>query len=77
MQDRRITVRMISEAVGISIGTVEIVLTEDLKRFREKMRKKRPQQCSSGQWWLHQDNAPCHKSTLVTTWMADRGMKVV
>ena len=28
MQDRQITVRMISEAVGISIGTV---LTEDLK----------------------------------------------
>ena len=31
MQDRRITVRMISEAFGISIGTVETVLTEDLK----------------------------------------------
>ena len=31
MQDRRITVRMISEAVGISIGTVETVLAEDLK----------------------------------------------
>ena len=31
MQDHRITVRMTSEAVGISIGTVETVLTEDLK----------------------------------------------
>lgn len=48
-----------------------------LKRFREKMRKKRPQQWRSGQWWFHQDNAPCHKSMLVTTWMADRGMKPV
>lgn len=48
-----------------------------LKRFREKMRWKRPQQWRSGQWWFHQDNAPCHKSTLVTSWMADRGMKVV
>ena len=37
-----------------------------LKRFREKMRKKRPQQWSSGEWWFHQDNAPCHKSMLVT-----------
>ena len=42
-----------------------------LKRFREKIRKKRPQQCLSGQWWFHQENA------LVTTWMADRGMKVL
>ena len=41
------------------------------------MRKKRPQQWRSGQWWFHQDNAPCHKSLLVTTWMADRGMKPV
>ncbi|XP_066963193.1 histone-lysine N-methyltransferase SETMAR-like [Macrobrachium rosenbergii] len=31
MQDRRISVRMLSEAGGISIGTVETVLTEDLK----------------------------------------------
>ena len=31
MQDRRISVRMISKAVGISIGTVKTVLTEDLK----------------------------------------------
>ncbi|XP_068246292.1 protein GVQW3-like [Palaemon carinicauda] len=30
MQDRRITVRMIFDAVGISIGKVETVLTEDL-----------------------------------------------
>ncbi|XP_068238535.1 protein GVQW3-like [Palaemon carinicauda] len=30
MQDRRITARMISEAVGISIGRVEAVLTKDL-----------------------------------------------
>ncbi|XP_068235595.1 protein GVQW3-like [Palaemon carinicauda] len=48
-----------------------------LKRLREKMRKKCQQQWTSDQWWFHQDNAPCHKSTLVTTWMADRGMTVV
>ena len=41
------------------------------------MRKKRPQQWTSDRWWLHQDNAPCHKSMLVTTWMADRDMKTV
>ena len=31
MQDRRMSVRMISEAVGISIGTVDSILTEDMK----------------------------------------------
>ncbi|XP_076058511.1 protein GVQW3-like [Oratosquilla oratoria] len=31
VQDRRISVRMISENVGISIGSVETVMTEDLK----------------------------------------------
>ena len=40
-------------------------------------RKKKPEQWTSGDWWFHQDNAPCHRSTLVTTYMADRGMKLV
>ena len=31
MEDRRKSVMMISEAVGISIGTVDTILTEDLK----------------------------------------------
>ena len=31
MQDRRMSVRMISEAVGIRIGTVNTILTKDLK----------------------------------------------
>ena len=31
MQDRRMSVRMISEAAGIGIGTVDTILTEDLK----------------------------------------------
>ena len=31
MEDRRMSVRMISEAVGISIGSVDTILAEDLK----------------------------------------------
>ena len=31
MQDRQMSVRMISEAVDISIGTVDTILTKDLK----------------------------------------------
>ena len=31
LKDRRSSVRMISEAVGISVGTVDTILTNDLK----------------------------------------------
>ena len=41
------------------------------------MKKKRPQQWKNDQWWFHQDNAPCYLSTLVTTWMAEKGMELV
>ena len=34
MQDRRTFVRMVSEAVGISIGTVDTILIEDLKLYK-------------------------------------------
>ena len=43
------------------------------KKFREKMKKKRPQQWKNGKWLFHQDNAPCYRSTLVT----ERGMKLI
>lgn len=47
------------------------------KGFRRKMKKKRSQPWSRGQLWFHQDNISCHKSTLVTTWMANWGIKAV
>ena len=31
LQDRRLSVRMISEVVGVSVGTVDTILTEDLQ----------------------------------------------
>ena len=36
-----------------------------LKRLRQAMRRKRPHFWSSGDWLLHQDNAPAHSSNLV------------
>ena len=36
MQDRRISVRMVSEVVGISIGTVDTILPKDLKLHKER-----------------------------------------
>ena len=77
MQDRRMSVRIISEAVGISIGTVDTILTKYLK-LHQVCAKFVPKILSEkNQWWFHQDNASCHESTLVTTGMANRGVKPV
>ena len=38
-----------------------------LRSFREKIKKNRPRQWTSGRWWFYQDNSSCHKSILVTT----------
>ena len=45
---------------------------EVLKEF-----SKRPKLFGSGEWRLHQDNAPCHKCVLVTQYLADMGIKTV
>ena len=54
VQDRRMSVRIISEVVGISIGTVDTILTEDLKlqqsmwQVRAKDPLRRPDTVSCG-----------------------------
>jgi len=34
LKDRRMSMRMIYEAVGISVGTVDTILTDDLKPYK-------------------------------------------
>ena len=76
------SVRMISEAVGISIGTVDTILTEDLKlhkvcaKFAPKILSKDQRQfrvecCTAALKMIEADSG----FLLVTTWMASRGMK--
>ena len=77
VQDRRMSVRMISEAVGISIGTIDTFLTEDLKLHKVCAKFVPKILSENNQWWFHQDNSSCHKPALVTTWMANSGMKPV
>lgn len=43
---------------------------EILKRLRDAVRRKRPHLWSSGDWLLHHDNAPAHKSNLVQQFLA-------
>ena len=39
---------------------------EVLREFRKRFGRKRPALFKSGQWHIHQDNAPVHNSILVT-----------
>ena len=48
-----------------------------LREFRKRFRRKRPELFKSGQWHLHQDNAPTHKSIMVTNYLTEMGIKTV
>ena len=48
-----------------------------LREFRKRFRQKRPALFKSGQWHFHQDNAPVHKSILVTDYLTKMGIKTV
>ena len=59
MQDCRMSVRMIFEAVGISIGTVDTITTKDLKlhkvcaKFVPKILSQQPETVLCGMLHLH------------------------
>ena len=48
-----------------------------LREFRKRFRWKRPAIFKSGQWHFPQDNAPVHKSILVTDYLTKMGIKTV
>ena len=48
-----------------------------LREFRKRFRRKRPALFKSGQWHFHKDNAPVHKSILVTGYLTKMGIKTV
>ena len=50
---------------------------EVLREFRKTFCRKRPELFESGQWHFHQDNAPVHKSILVTDYLTQMGIKTV
>ena len=79
-ENRRITIRELSEEHSISFGSVQAILTEDLgmrrvsAKFVPKLlsadRRRRPDLHASGQWQLHHDNAPAHSAQLVQQFLA-------
>ncbi len=48
-----------------------------LMRFRDAVRCKRPLMWQSGNWFLHQDNAPAHTSQLGQCFLAKHGIAQV
>ena len=48
-----------------------------LREFRKRFCRKRPALFKSGQWYFHQDNAPVHKSILLTDYLTKMGIKTV
>ena len=50
---------------------------EVLREFRKRFRRKRPALFKSGQWHYHQDNAPVHKSILVTDYLTKMDIKTI
>jgi len=50
---------------------------EVLRRLRENVQRKHPELWRSGEWFLHQDNAPAHTAVYVTRYLASLGWTVI
>jgi len=48
-----------------------------MKRFREAVRRKRPEAWTNKTWMLHHDNAPAHASLLIREFLAKQDTIVV
>ena len=69
-EDRRVSLLTVAAQFGVGEATV-------LREFTKRFRSKRPELFKSGQWHLHQDNAPTHKSIMVTSYLTEMGVKTV
>ena len=50
---------------------------EVLGKLRERLSRKKPALFKSGQWHFYQDNAPVHKSIIVTDYLTKMGIKTI
>ena len=65
-KDRRLSVRMIADMVGINRETV-----------RQIFRKKRPNLWKNNVWILHQDNAAAHNALSVNKFLPDKRIPIL
>ena len=52
----------------------QLFYLEVLKRLRDTVQRKRPELWWSGEWLLHQDNAPAHTALSVRQFLMKNGM---
>ena len=72
-EDRRVSLLTVAAQFGVN----KEYYMEVLREFRKRFCRKRPELFKSGQWHLHQDNAPTHKSIKVTSYLTYMGIKTV
>jgi len=60
---------------GLTVNAAFYV--EVLRRLREDVRRKRPDQWQNNTWLLHHDNAPAHAALLTRQFLTDNNMTVV
>ena len=65
-KDRRLSVRIIADLVGIKRETVRHIL-----------RKKRPNLWKNKVWMLHQDNAPAHSALSAKKFLPDKRIPIL
>ena len=59
-------------AIGCKVNSD--IFVETMRAFLKAYHKKRP---ASKDWFLHMDNAPCHKSKVTTDFLAKKGIKLL
>ena len=70
-ENRLLTVRELGEALGIPWTITKEDYSEVLRRLRDAVRRKRPQQWASCDWQLHHDSAPAHSTALVQDFLVN------
>jgi hypothetical protein len=68
MEDRRLTVKQIAANAGISVGSVDTILHDDLC-------EKRPRKAAA--LLFHHDNSPPHRAACVHQFFDDNNFEVV
>ncbi|KYN19489.1 hypothetical protein ALC57_08176 [Trachymyrmex cornetzi] len=87
LNNRRLTIRNLADAVGISKGSVNNILKDTaidkiirhpvMRRLREAIRKKRLELWKDNSWFLHHDNAPSHTALVLRDHFAKNSTHIV
>jgi transposase len=71
-EDRRRKIHDVCNIVGLSYGTCQRILSDELN-----IRRKRPDKWRNNSWVLHHDNAPAHASLFVRHFLASMNTTVI